>query len=219
VDVLQLICLSLLAFALGLVFLLAGYRFFLLLLPIWGFFAGLWLGAQTISILLGEGFLASVTALIVGIVVGLILAVLSYFFYSIGVLLLGASFGYWLGSAVMNVIGLDPGFVATVVAIIIATIFAALTVLLDVKKHLIVVITALGGASGLLISAVLVFGRISIADLQAGAAEALGVVIDDSIFWLILWLVLAAGGILVQEMTTREFYLEYDRKYEPDSAS
>ena len=37
-----------------------------MLLPIWGFFAGFWLGAQTITWVLGEGFLATTTGWVVG---------------------------------------------------------------------------------------------------------------------------------------------------------
>ena len=43
---LQVLCVSILALLLGLAALLAGYRLFLLLLPIWGFFAGFFIGAK-----------------------------------------------------------------------------------------------------------------------------------------------------------------------------
>ena len=62
---------------LGLVFLLWGYLVFLVMLPIWGFFAGFWLGAAGLSLFLGQGFLATVTGGIVGFILGLIGAVLS----------------------------------------------------------------------------------------------------------------------------------------------
>jgi len=212
VDVIQLICLSLLAFGVGAAFWLAGYRFFLVLLPFWGFFTGLWLGALAISILLGEGFLVSVTGLVVGFVAGLVLAVLSYLFYSVGVLLLGASFGYWLAATVLYAIGLYPSFITAVVAILTATIFAVLTVVLDVKKHLIVVITALGGAGFLLIPVLLVFGALTISNLQLGAASVMTVIFQDSFQWLILWLFLGTIGIIIQEVTNQDYYLEYDRR-------
>ena len=38
---------------LGLAFCFLGYRIFLVLLPVWGFFAGFWLGVQTIALILG----------------------------------------------------------------------------------------------------------------------------------------------------------------------
>jgi len=212
VDVIQLICLAILAFGIGVAFLFFGYRFFLVLLPVWSFMVGFWLGALAISIILSEGFLVSVMGLVVGFVVGLILAVLSYLFYSVGVLLLGASFGYWFAMTVLYAIGIDPGFIAAVAGILTAIIFAVLTVLLDVKKHLIVVITALGGAGFFLLSAFLIFGVVKIPDLQAGASPAMILIIQNSLFWLILWLFLATIGIFIQEMTNQDYYLEYDRQ-------
>ena len=74
---LQVIFAALFAFLIGLAFLLYGYRLFLVMLPIWGFFAGFWLGAQTIAMLLGGGFLATTTGWVVGFATGLLLAVLS----------------------------------------------------------------------------------------------------------------------------------------------
>ena len=62
------ITLALLAALLGAAFLLAGYRFFLVMLPIWGFFGGFWIGAYAISLILGGGFLATTTGLVVGFV-------------------------------------------------------------------------------------------------------------------------------------------------------
>ena len=64
--------LSVFAAILGIAFCFIGYRFFLVMLPIWGFFAGLYLGATGFSLLIGGGFLATVTGLVVGIVLGII---------------------------------------------------------------------------------------------------------------------------------------------------
>jgi len=113
VDLFILIILAIVALGLGLAFLTVGYRFFLFLLPVWGFMGGVWLGAEVTSVLFGEGFLVSVTGLIISIVTGLVLAVLSYFFYAVGVLLLGASFGYWLSASLLYAIGFGPGFLVT----------------------------------------------------------------------------------------------------------
>jgi len=213
VELFLLILLTLVALGLGAVLLLVGYRFFLLLLPIWGFVAGLWLGAETVSILLGEGFLVSVTGLVVGFVVGLIMAILSYLFYAVGVLLLGASFGYWLAAGLMYAVGFESGFLVTVVGAITAIIFATLTVMLDVKKHLAIIMTAFGGAGGISLAILLIFGVIDPEQLQAGGAAALAAVIEESALWLLIWLALAIGGIIFQESNTREYYIEYDRQY------
>jgi len=39
-----------------------GYRFFIFLLPIWGFFFGFGLGAQAVQALFGDAFLSTVTS-------------------------------------------------------------------------------------------------------------------------------------------------------------
>src|SRR6187551_1705396 len=46
----------------GTLLLFGGYRFFMFLLPIWGFIFGFGLGAQTIQALFGDAFLATVTS-------------------------------------------------------------------------------------------------------------------------------------------------------------
>jgi hypothetical protein len=217
VDTIQLVFLSLLVLGLGLAFLLVGYRFFLILLPIWGFFAGFWLGAQAMSLLLNEGLFASIIAVVVGVAVGLILAVLSYLFYALGVVLLGATFGFWLGSGLMYAFFNDPGFLATIIGIIFALAFAVLTVLLDFKKHLIIVITAFGGASSILISALLIFGKVSVASLGLDQ-NILRPVLSDSIIWLVIWLLLIGIGIIIQEMTTRGYILDSEYGSENQSS-
>jgi hypothetical protein len=213
VDSIWLIILAIGALILGLAFLTAGYRFFLFLLPIWGFVGGLWLGGEAISVIFGEGFLVSTTGLVVGLVAGFIMAILSYFFYALGVLLLGASFGYWLAVGLLYALGFNPGFVVSIVGIISAIIFATLTVMLDVKKHLVIIITSFGGAGGITLAVLLLFGTIVPELLQNGAFSVLEKIIAASAFWLLLWLALAIVGIIVQENRNRDYFLEYDRQY------
>ena len=93
----ELLCMSMLALLVGLTVTFSGYRFFLFLLPIWGFFFGFGLGAETLQVLFGVGFLATVSSWVVGFFVGAIFAVLSYLFYIVAVALLAGSFGYGLG--------------------------------------------------------------------------------------------------------------------------
>ncbi len=213
-DFIQLLLLSLIALGLGLAFLLVGYRFFLLLLPVWGFFAGLWLGAQSISWMLGEGFLVSVTGLAVGFLVGLLLAAFSYLFYSVGILLLGAFFGYWFSSIILYALGFGPGFLVSIASIISAIVFATLTVMLDVKKHLIIIITAFVGAGAILTSLMLLTGRITITNIQSGAAETLRLVFEESAIWMLLWLALAIISIVFQERSTLDYLIKFDRQYD-----
>ena len=95
---LSVLVVAILALLIGLAFCFSGYRFFRLLIAIWGFFAGFELGAAGMAALFGQNFLGTTTGWVLGFVIGVVLALLAYFFYYIAVVLLGASIG-WLPSA------------------------------------------------------------------------------------------------------------------------
>jgi hypothetical protein len=207
------ITLALFAVMLGAAFCLAGYRFFLVMLPIWGFFGGFWLGAYSVSLILGGGFLATTTGLVVGFVVGIIGAVLSYLFYLVGVVIIAAAFGGAVGSGIMSAIGFDPGLVLAIVTVISALIAAGLTLFLNLQKYVLIVLTAMTGAVLVVLAGMLAFGQVTVADLQAGG-NAIQPIFQGSWFWGIVWIVLTAVGIVVQLNAnrtyafTREMYVE-----------
>jgi hypothetical protein len=213
---LQLIATSTLVLALGIAFLLTGYRLFHILLPIWAFFVGVWLGAQVTALLLNQPFLDSAVGWIAGIAVGLILAALSYLFFAIGVVLLGASFGAWFGASMMLLMGIDTGFLSTLATITTAIVFAALTVFLDIKKHLIIVITALVGSSAIITGILLLSGTATMESMPLNG-NFMRPILDTSAFWLIGWLLVAVAGVAVQERTTRGFFLEMDQQLSDES--
>jgi hypothetical protein len=198
------ITLALFAVLLGAAFCLAGYRFFLVMLPIWGFFGGLWIGAYSVSLILGTGFLATTTGLVVGFVVGIIGAVLSYLFYLVGVVIIAAAFGGAVGSGIMSAIGLDPGLVLGIVTVISALVAAGLTLLLNLQKYVLIVLTAMAGAVLVVLAGMLVFGQITPAELQAGA-NLIQPISQGSWFWGIVWIVLTAVGVVVQLNANRTY--------------
>jgi hypothetical protein len=207
------ITLAIFALLLGLALCFAGYRFFLVMLPIWGFFAGVWIGAYAVTTIFGTGFLSTVTGLIVGIVAGIICAVLAYLFYAIGVAIVAGAIGAALGSGIMTAIGFDPGFLVTLVAIVSALVAVGLTFVLNLQKWVIIALSAIGGADLIVLSVLLLIGRVTVEQLQI-SGNLLRPIIQDSWFWLIAWLVLAVAGIFVQVRAnrtyafTREMYVE-----------
>src|SRR5512136_265072 len=98
----QLLCGALIVVLFGLAMVLNGYRWFLVILPIVGFFFGFMIGAQAMTAIFGTAFLATITSWVVGFIVAIVFAVLSYFFYFIGIALFIGSFGYALGYAIMG---------------------------------------------------------------------------------------------------------------------
>src|SRR5947207_15756990 len=109
----------------GMTLLLAGYRFFLFLLPIWGFIFGFGLGAETVQALFGDAFLSTITSWVVGFGVAAIFAVLAYLFYFMAVAFIGGALGYALGVGILQGIGLNFGFLVWLVGIVAAIALAA----------------------------------------------------------------------------------------------
>jgi hypothetical protein len=207
------ILVALFAVIIGIVFCFWGYRFFLVMLPIWGFFAGLWLGAMGVSLLLGEGFLATVTGLVVGIILGVVGALLSYLFYMAGVVLIAAVFGGALGSAIMTAIGFDPGFLVALVGILSAIAVVILALVFNLQKYVIVVLTAVLGADLIVLSGLLLFGIVNLPDLQLNP-NLFRPVTQASWLGILIWLALAIAGLVVQVRNSRDFTFSKDRYVE-----
>jgi len=87
-------------------------------------------------------------------------------------------------------------------------VLAILIIALNLPKVLIMVFTALGGASTILAGILLLIGQISLLSLQNGAVEA---VIRNSWFWGLIWLVLAVIGFAVQRSSMHEYTLKWSK--------
>jgi len=199
----QTILVSLIAILLGLALTLGGYRFFVILLPIWAFFAGFSSTASAVTGFWGAGFLTTVLSWVLGLLVGLLFAALAYLFYYAAIVILGATVGYQLGVGFMTWIGVNLGLVSALVGVALAVIFAIGVWYLKVPKLLIIVLTSLAGAASLLAGVFLAFGKISLADLQWGAV---GAVVRQSWWWTLVYLVLAGAGIAGQWVMTSSQY-------------
>lgn len=207
------ILIALFALVLGALFLLWGYRVFLVMLPIWGFFAGFWLGAQTTSLLFGAGFLATTTGWVVGFFIGLLFALLSYLFYLFGVALVAAAVGAALVTGFLSLFGLETGLLVFLAALVGAVVVAGLTLLFNLQKYVIIILTAVGGANSLVLSVLLLFGRVTPDDLAA-AGNAIRPVLQDSWFWALVWILLAIVGIIFQFRTNRTFVFKKEHHVE-----
>ena len=205
-------CLSIIGLMFGSVLAFGGYRFFLLLLPIWGFFFGFGLGAQTIQAIFGSGFLSDITSWIVGFVVALIFAVLSYLFYLFAVALIAGSLGYVLGIGLMMAIGFDMGFITWMVGIIASIALTIGVLVLNIQKWVIVIATGVLGAAVIVGTFLTMFGSLP---PQVLVANPVRFVLQTSPFWMIVFLVLAVLGVVVQYQTSRSLEIDsYNRMVE-----
>ncbi len=199
------LCVTLIALVVGLAICFNGYKWFLILLPIWGFFWGFALGAQALQAVFGIGFLATVTSWVAGFVVGAIFAVLSYMFYLVAVALMAGSLGYAVGLGIMGLIGFDFGLIPWLVGIVLAVVVAGVTVYFNLYKYVIIVTTAIGGAG--MIAITLMFGYAGLT-LAKFAENPIRFALQGSPLLTILFLVMAVLGIAAQLATSRAFELE-----------
>jgi hypothetical protein len=198
----QIVFSSLLIILLGLALCFAGYRFFVILVTIWGFVAGFHFGASILTNWFGQGFLTTVIGWVIGLLVGIFAAAIAYLFYEAAVILLAGFVGYEIGVGIMTWIGFQPGFIPFLVGLAVALAMAAVAVMLRFPKVLIIILTALAGAGAILAGFFLAFGRISLADLQFGT---IGAIVRDDWIWGLLYVALAAVGMLIQWGTTEHY--------------
>ncbi len=205
----EILCMATIALLFGLAVVFGGYRLFLFLLPVWGFFSGFLLGAQTIDFLFDAGLFATVTGWVVGFFVGLLFAALSYLFYLVAVGIVSFSVGYGATIAILAWIGLEAGFLIWLIAVAVGGAVAYLVYRCNVQKYAIIVATAIGG-TGLIIYTFLVLFDNTIAVLLLENPVKLA--IDDSFWWLLFFLVVAGLGIVAQIQANRTFEVDtYNR--------
>jgi hypothetical protein len=204
---LSLACAGLIAFMFGLTLCFVGYRFFLFLLPIWGFFFGLWLGAQSMQALFNQGFLATITSWVVGFIVGAIFAVLAYLFYIVAVAVLAGSLGYFVAVGILLWIGLPMGFLVWLIGIVAAIALAAVTLMFNLQKWVIIIATSVMGASIVIGTFVVMFNP-AVKLLE----NPLKFIFNQSPLLWITALVVAGLGIYVQFKSSNAVKLEeYNR--------
>lgn len=203
---LQALLVGIVAIALGAAMMLLGYRLALILLPIWGFFAGFIFGAQVLQEFFGDGFLATTASWVVGVIIGLLFAVLSYLFWYVAVVILFASIGYWLGFGFMTLIGFsETGLVAIAIGLLLGAVFAVAAFVTGVPLAALVVIMAIGGAHALVAGILVLLGTIGVEELGTGVANA---IIQTNAGWWLVALGLAVVSIIFQLKTIGEYVLE-----------
>lgn len=206
----ELFCMTIIALLFATALMFGGYRFFLFLLPIWGFFFGFGLGAHAVQALFGNGLFADVTSWVVGFVVALIFAVASYLFYAAAVALVAGGLGYMIGVGLMDLFGLNGlEFITFVVALVLAVALIIVTFRFNLQKYVIIAATAIGGAAiavGVILLGVQGFSITQLAE------HPVRLLFQAAPFMGIVFLALAIFGIVAQIRSNRRFEIEtYNR--------
>ncbi len=174
-----------------------GLEVFFIMLPIWGFVVGFFAGASLIHSWMGDGFLQTTLGIVVGLALGVLFAILAYFFWYFGVVFLCASVGALIGDGISKAIGLDAGWWLWIVGLVVGVIFALAALFLAIPVYLVIINTALAGAAAVVVAVYMLFGRIQLSDFDNGPAV---MAATDKFGWVatIAWIVLAVLGMLAQ---------------------
>lgn len=205
------IVVGLLGIVLGAAFCFAGFRWFLLLLPLWGLFAGFMTGASATALLLGDGFLGTALGIVVGIVLAIVFALLSWFYWWGAVAVIAGTLGYALAHAVLEAIGFtSDGFLAAIISIIVGIVIGFGALAVNAPKYVAIILTAIAGSSWLVAGVALVPGIVGTGDLAYGPLVAL---YREGLVWIVAWGIVAAAGIIAQVQMTRRWEAEIETVY------
>ena len=193
---LESIVIGLLAIGIGLAWAFYGLKLFTILLPLWAFFFGLIAGAQWGQDVFGQsGIFTTVLSWGIGLVFGVVLAAIAFFWYYAAIVILGGAVGYALGIGFFEWLGLGTGFIAIVIALIVGAIFAVGTFVLGVPVVLVMVFSAFSGAAAVVNGVLIFLGQIKLDTLDTGI---FGSLLTNGVVGIVAFLVLGAVALYWQ---------------------
>ena len=201
------IVLGLVAIVLGLLLVFAGLRFFIMTLPILGFFFGFLAGGAGVQAVLGDGLFSTLTSWVVGLLLGLVFASISYFWWYAGALIAAGSTGALLGTALVRIFT-QADWLILIFAILGFVVGFAVSLMLALPVYIVLVNTAFAGATVVVTGLLMVIDRVDRADLGYGNIVA---AINDSWWWTIPVAALAIAGIFSQLKNMSQVALPDDR--------
>jgi hypothetical protein len=199
-----------------------GLRFWFILLPVFGAVAGFFVGARVMQDVFGTGFLSTTVSWIVGIIVAVVFALLSWYVWYAGAIIMAGAVGASLFSGILHALFTNPwGGMLFIVALIGALIFAVGALMLNLPIYIVIVNSALAGASLAIAGLLTIFGTIQVVELANGAT--LAVVNETKLgsaswLWVLAWIVLAVAGVYYQLRSVDEIRLP-EEKWVPARAA
>lgn len=187
-----------LALVIGLLLCFRGRGAMRILLALWGALVGFGLGMVVVAEMTGEGYLATTAGWVTALVLALVFSWLAFVFFSIAVVLGFASMGFVVGRTVAEALGVSEPWTIMAVGVVGGVVLGLLAALTDMPDLVLVVVSALAGASAAVAGLLLLLGTV---DLDHYGDTRVAVV--DEPLWYVGQLALAAIGILVQVRHTR----------------
>lgn len=199
---------GLLAVVIGAAICFAGLRLWFWLLPVLGFVVGFVGGAALVTWLFGDGFLSTTLGIIVGLVVGVGASLISYLWWYVGAILAAGSAGSALGTTLFATIGIDSSVLLFIIGLVFAAVFIVGALILALPIYIVVVNTAIAGATVIIAGLLLMFDEVQRSEI--GTMAAWERIDGNWLLWL-GWVVLAGAGIAAQLSMIRRVTLPDER--------
>lgn len=190
---------------LGMTLLFAGYRLARFLIPLWGFFIGFMLGAAGVSDAMNNAFLGTTMGFVVGLAIGLLFALLSYFFYSLAIVLFLSTLGYWLGTSIVHMFGINSGFLAGAVGIALGAIVGIVALFTNAPKYVLILASSVAGSVTLAGGVMVLLNKIEVDSYSYAQASS---AVSSSWIWSVIVLTLSIIGIVFQVRTNADYTME-----------
>ena len=189
------ILVGLLAIGAGAAWAFYGLRFFAILLPIWAFFFGLTAGIAFAGNIFSDGAIGTILSWGIGLVFGIVLAAISFFWYYAAVTIAVGALGYMLGAGFVAIFLANAGILQFIVGIIVGAAFAVGAFVLAFPAILVIVVSASSGAVAVVNGVLITLGVIKVPALNDGV---FGSLLRYGWFTAIVAIVIAVAAILYQ---------------------
>jgi hypothetical protein len=193
---------------------LLGVKVFRLLLPLIGLVSGVMVGFGGVQAVFGTGVISTTIAVVMAVVVGAIMALLSFMFYELAIVILsmavGVSFMTYLGIAV----GLEnAGFILFLLGLAGAIFGFLIAAGTNMSVSFVIVGTSMWGVAAIMAGVLLIVGALSLDDLSnGGIIPAIVETVDQSFLWLLAWI---GGSVIAMQMQNMALEQDFmDNQYE-----
>jgi hypothetical protein len=189
------VALGSLAVLIGAVLCLRGYLALRVVIAMWGSLVGFLFGAGIVAGVTGESFLASLLAWSVGLGTAVVFGLVAYLYYAVSVVIGMGAIGFTLGTTAMVALGVSWSWVVALVGLAVGTVLALVAIAGDLPMLLLALLSALAGASVVILGLMLIVGVLDGADLAATQTTAS---LDLAWWWKVLYGALVVVGMGVQ---------------------
>lgn len=193
------VVLALLAIVAGLLFCFRGHLLLRVIIPIWGAFVGFAFGAGVVAAVTDEGFLSTAIAWFVGFGLALLFAAIAYLYYAVAVVIAMASIGFTIGASLMVAFDITWTWVIVLVGALVGLCLAVLAMIVDLPSIVLILLSAVAGASATTFGIMLLAGAIDSEDLTAGEITSQ---VDNDWWWYAIYVVLLLVGVVLQTRST-----------------